>query len=325
MSSTIAALWQKESISLLLGLTATLTLVALLRRYVLRRPIDLFAMWGNTRMVVYAAVTGALYFALLVPFKWAVMVPGFTEIRPGVALPLFLSFVFGPAAAWGAGIGNFIGDFFGMLGPSSLFGFFGNFLLAYGPYAIYRAWAGHALPGKLGWKGPFVLSVSLIGGIFACSTFIAWGVHLLGLAPFQVLAPLILLNNTVVGLILALPLCLYMLPRVERWGVAYYEILDSEIARPSKTAKIGSILFLAGAIGGWMLGMGIGLGSTPPDASAIVTAPAAPVDASTLPAPIATEQPDAPPPVTAAKTSVLPIALGVAPAILLLIIGILLL
>ena len=330
MTSQIGLLWQKQSLTLLLGLAGTLIVVALLRRYVLRRPIDLFAMWSNTRMVVYTAVTGALYFALLVPFKWAVMVPGFTEIRPGVALPLFFSFLFGPAAAWGAGIGNFIGDFFGMLGPSSFFGFFGNFLLAYGPYAIYRAWFGQTLPSKLGAKGPFVVGLALLGGIFACATFISWGVHLLGLAPFQVLAPLILLNNTVVGLVLALPLILLMLPRIERWGVTYYEVLDPEIARPSKTAKIGSALFLIGAIGGWLLGMGIGFAGAPPApkteaAPVAATAPeTAPPAAETTAAPAPPAAP-ANPADAASGSSVLPIAIGVAPSVLLMIIGILLL
>ncbi|NLH47526.1 MAG: QueT transporter family protein [Myxococcales bacterium] len=331
MASQIGLLWQKQSLTLLLGLAGTLIVVALLRRYVLRRPIDLFAMWSNTRMVVYTAVTGALYFALLVPFKWAVMVPGFTEIRPGVALPLFFSFLFGPAAAWGAGIGNFIGDFFGMLGPSSLFGFFGNFLLAYAPYAIYRAWCGHTLPSKLGIKAPFVIGLALLGGIFSCATFIAWGVHLLGMVPFKILAPLIVINNSVVGLVLALPLILLMLPRIERWGVTYYEVLDPEIARPSKTAKLGSVLFLVGAIGGWLLGMGISVVGSPaaPKAEAAPVAATAPATAPTEGETAAVPTPSAAAPATPADagsgSSVLPIALGVAPAVLLMIIGILLL
>jgi energy-coupling factor transport system substrate-specific component len=282
------ALLEQQALLILLGAIVALIGVALLRKYVMRRPLDLFAMWQETRLVVYAAVTGALYFAVLVPFKWAVVVPGLSEIRPGVALPMCLSFLFGPAAAWGAGIGNFIGDFFGMLGPGSLFGFFGNFLLAYAPYALYRGLIGPVSPTKAGWKGPVAVAFGLVVGAFACATFIAWGAHWIGLVPFGVLAPVIALNNSLVGLVLGLPLTLLILPRAERWGVSYYDVLDDATARPAPTAKLGAVLFAVGAIGGWLIGMGLTF-------------------------------------VGGAQVSALGIGLGVAPAVLLMIAGILLL
>lgn len=320
----INALLETQSLTILAALAATLVVVALARRYLIRQPLDLMAMWGDTRMVVYAAVTGALYFAVLIPFKWAVVVPGFTEIRPGVALPLVLAFVFGPAAAWGAGVGNFIGDFFGMMGPGSLFGFFGNFLLAYCPYAIYRAWVGHVVPSRAGAKGPIVVAVGIVTGAFACATFIAWGAHMTGLAPFRVLAPIIAVNNTIVGLVLALPLTLLMVGRAEKWGVTYYEVMEPAHAKPAPTAKIGALLLLIGALGGFALGMVLEI-TTPtaqPEtaiaALASVTPPATqPTDAA---APTSPPTPAAAPQVSPARVGV-----GVAPAILLILIGILLL
>jgi energy-coupling factor transport system substrate-specific component len=240
-----------------LSVLALPVVVALIRRYVFRRPLDLLAMWSETRMVVYTAVTGALYFAVLTPFKWAVLVPGFSEVRPGVAIPLALSFLFGPAAAWGAGVGNLIGDFFGTLGPGSIPGFIGNFLLAYAPYSLTRAWGFAPTAGRqLGWKGAAAIAVSLIVAAFACATFIAWGLHILGLVPFQVLGPVIVTNNTLVGLVLGVPLSLLMLPRAAKWGVSYAEVMDVEPAQAAPTAKLGSIVFAAGAVGGWLLGMG---------------------------------------------------------------------
>ena len=88
-------------------------------------------------MVVLTAVCGAVYAVVLIPFKIATIIPGFTEIRPAATLPVVFSLMFGPAGAWGAAFGNLIGDFFGTLSPGSFFGFIGNFLYGYIPY---KAW-----------------------------------------------------------------------------------------------------------------------------------------------------------------------------------------
>src|SRR5207237_1385035 len=73
------------------------------------------------------------------------------HFRPANALPIVCSFLFGPAAAWGAAFGNLIGDFFTGLGPGDIFGFIGNFLYALVPYRLWRACAaGDPLPRTLG-------------------------------------------------------------------------------------------------------------------------------------------------------------------------------
>src|SRR5919204_5329240 len=100
---------------------------------------ELFAMWGNTRMVVLTAITAALYAAILIPFKVVPLIPGITEFRPANAVPVVVSFLFGPAAAWGAAFGNLIGDFFGGLGPGDLFGFFANLLYGLVPYTVWES------------------------------------------------------------------------------------------------------------------------------------------------------------------------------------------
>lgn len=253
----LSSLLQTRSLTMLGIMAGALALIAVLRKYVWRQPLDLFSMWSNTRMVVFTAVTGALYVAVMIPFKWAVILPGLSEVRPGVALPMFLAFLFGPAAAWGSGIGNFIGDFFGTIGPGSIFGFFGNFLLAYAPYAFYRAWMGHAAPLRSGWKGVVVLIIGLLSGVFACATVISWGLNILGYLPFIFLGATIAINDTLFALALVLPLLAYLHPRMEKWGVAYYEVLDPEQARPSRTAKLGAVLLALGAFGGWLVGMGM--------------------------------------------------------------------
>ena len=95
---------------------------------------DAMAMWRNTRLVVLTAMSASLYAAMLIPFKVLPIIPGVTELRPANAVPVVCSFLFGPAGAWGAAIGNVIGDFFGGIGPGDLFGFAGNFL--YGLHAV---------------------------------------------------------------------------------------------------------------------------------------------------------------------------------------------
>ncbi len=99
---------------------------------------DLLAVWQNTRLVVLVALTAALYAALMMPFKVAQLIPGITEIRPGIVIPFVFGLLFGPAAAWGAAFGNLIGDMLGgMLTPGSPFGFVANLLYAYIPYRVW--------------------------------------------------------------------------------------------------------------------------------------------------------------------------------------------
>ena len=71
---------------------------------------ELFTMWQNTRMIVMTAISAAAYVAVLLPFKGFVIIPGLTEVRPGAAIPVVFSFLFGPAAAWGTGFGNIIAE-----------------------------------------------------------------------------------------------------------------------------------------------------------------------------------------------------------------------
>jgi energy-coupling factor transport system substrate-specific component len=55
-----------------------------------------------------------------------------------MGIALAFSFLFGPAAAWGTAIGNVLYDAStAALGPISVFGFVGNFLIAYIPYMVW--------------------------------------------------------------------------------------------------------------------------------------------------------------------------------------------
>lgn len=220
---------------------------------------DVFAMWGNTRMVVLTAITAALYAAILIPFKIVPLIPGVTEVRPANAIPIVCSLLFGPAAAWGAAIGNLIGDFFGGFGPGDLFGFVGNFLYGLVPYKLWSALGDdHAVPRAAPiWWGRFVLVVTVASVL--CATTIGWGQNLLGFHPFSVLGPVVLFNNLVAGLLLA-PLLLQALsPRVTGARLEYHSVLDVQAAAGLRR-YIGVALVIIGTAASFLAGCALSLG-----------------------------------------------------------------
>jgi len=192
---------------------------------------DLIAVWRDTRQIVLTAQIAAIYAAILIPFKAGIpIVPGFVELRPANAIPIVASLLFGPAAAWGAGIGNVIGDCFGTLGPASIFGLFGNFIFGYLPYVLWghMGWFSSGQPplGK-SWRQMMEYGVVCVIASAACAGVIAWGVEWLGLLPFVILAPAIFVNNVVMGLFLGPPLLGFLYPRVQLWRLRYENIRES--------------------------------------------------------------------------------------------------
>jgi len=191
---------------------------------------SLTSVWRNTTLIVLTAQIAAIYAAILIPFKVGIpIIPGFVELRPANAIPLVASLLFGPAAAWGAGIGNLIGDCFGTLGPASVFGFIGNFFLGWIPYIMW----GNLGPLSSGnppylnsWKQGLELMTICVISSAVCAVTIAWGVDLLGFLPFMVLAPAIFFNNVVMGMVLGPPLLSFLYPRVKRWGLYYQDYCD---------------------------------------------------------------------------------------------------
>ena len=192
-------------------------------------------------MLVLSAQIAAIYAAVLIPFKVGIpIIPGFVELRPANVIPIVSSLLFGPAAAWGAGIGNVIGDCFGTLGPASLFGFLGNFLYGYVPYLLW---------GHLGWlssgQEPMVRSwrqgveyvIVCACASMVCAATIGWGVELLGLLPFWLLSPAIFLNNLVMATLLGPPLLVFLYPRVKQWNLYYRDLAFSGTAGETRDAS----------------------------------------------------------------------------------------
>jgi energy-coupling factor transport system substrate-specific component len=209
-------------------------------------------MWSSTRMVVFAAMSASLYAAILIPFKVIPLIPGITELRPANAVPVICSFLFGPAAGWGAAIGNAIGDTFGGLGPGDVFGFCGNLFYGLAPYRVWRALGGgRPLPADLaGWAR---FAASLVAGAGLCALVVGWGLNLLGFVPFPVLGNVVLLNNLLAAGILA-PLVLRQIyPRVERARLLYHDVIEPR-APGRVRATLGLTLLFVGTFGGLVAG-----------------------------------------------------------------------
>jgi energy-coupling factor transport system substrate-specific component len=213
---------------------------------------DALAMWRNTRLVVLTAVSASLYAALLIPFKVLPLIPGVTELRPANALPVVCSFLFGPAAGWGAAIGNLIGDFFGGIGPGDVFGFGANFLYGFLPYRTWRVLsAADPLPRSLAQWVAFVGVVALSAA--ACALVVGWGLNMLGFVPFAVLANIIFFNNFVMAVVLS-PLLLFALyPRVKRAALRY-EDLATVPPRGGTARWLGLAAVIIGTVGGLIAG-----------------------------------------------------------------------
>ncbi|MDW8001165.1 MAG: QueT transporter family protein [Deltaproteobacteria bacterium] len=164
-------------------------------------------MWGNTRMIVLSATCAAIYAATLLAFKTAIpLIPGITEVRVANVFPMAFGIMFGPAAAWGLAIGNLIGDIFGgTLGPGSIAGFFGNFLLGYIPYVMWTNFFPLSPPFYV-WdrkKPRHWVNFMVINFVSSacCAIIISTFLDFLGLVPYPVLSKIITINDTIGGII----------------------------------------------------------------------------------------------------------------------------
>jgi energy-coupling factor transport system substrate-specific component len=223
---------------------------------------EVFTMWRHTQLVVLVALSAAIYAAVLIPFKGFPIVPGYIELRPANAFPVVFGLLFGPAGAWGAALGNTIGDFVGgTLTLGSVGGFVGNFFLALLPYKMwsifFRRDENMETNVDSGKKfGVYILVTILASTV--CAAIIAWWVDLLGLFPFRLFFALIFFNNAIMAGVLGPILLLALYPRVKRWGLLWTEIIDPEEVSSSRLQRTGAILVWVGAIGSVVVGLSIG-------------------------------------------------------------------
>ncbi|MBK7973392.1 MAG: QueT transporter family protein [Deltaproteobacteria bacterium] len=222
---------------------------------------DLIRMWSNTRMIVLVAISAAVYAAILLPFKLFPIVPGVTELRPATAIPPLASLLFGPAAAWGMGFGNLIGDFASGLGPVTPFGMLGNFLLGWMPYRLWRAMSSEPLPRFISGEKASASSQGLLVQVAeflfiivvasaACALVIGWGGLIFEAFPVKAVVPIIFVNNVLWGGFVTPLVARAVAPRVRAWGLTADQILGVSQRSQSPTRLIGLFLAPASALGG---------------------------------------------------------------------------
>jgi energy-coupling factor transport system substrate-specific component len=228
---------------------------------------EAFTMWRHTQLVVLVALSAAIYAAVLIPFKGFTIVPGYIEIRPANAFPVVFGLLFGPAGAWGAAIGNLIGDFFGTLTLGSVGGFVGNFFLAYLPYKMWGAYfrSDENIETNVDSSKKFgvYILVTILASV-VCAVIISWWIALLGFVPFQAALPLIVFNNAIMAGVLGPLLLLALYPRVKRWGLLWTEIMEPEEVSASRLQKVGNVLVWVGGIGGAVVGLILSLTGASP-------------------------------------------------------------
>ena len=215
---------------------------------------EVFTMWKSTKMIVLTAVTAAIYAAILIPFKAIPLVPGFTEVRPANMIPVAFGLFFGPAGAWGAAIGNTLGDLIGgTFGVGSLFGLVGNFLFAYIPYKLWMNLGvlkgGDDAPDCRSAKKIVLYMIVAILASAACGLFIAWGVDLLGFVPFSVLGTIIPINNAIAACVLGFILTILLFPRIRKWDLYWLDVMPaSDLPKGGPLARIGAYVMVASIV-----------------------------------------------------------------------------
>jgi energy-coupling factor transport system substrate-specific component len=216
---------------------------------------EVWRMWRYSTMVVLTVLTAGIFAAILIPFKGIPLIPGITELRPANVIPVVFGLLFGPAGAWGAALGNLIGDFFGTLGVGSFFGFWGNFLAAYLPY---KMWRGRPLDQVRRHLPRFFLAVLL--GAMGCALVVGFGLEALKLLPFSIIGVAVLINNAIISLVLGPFLLGLLQPRVSRWDLYWAELMDEEDRPPGPAPRLGLVLAWLGAAGGYLTGLAVGFG-----------------------------------------------------------------
>jgi energy-coupling factor transport system substrate-specific component len=228
---------------------------------------EVVSMWKNTRMIILVALSAAIYAAFLIVFKGGlVIVPGITEVRPANVFPAIFGLMFGPAGAWGAAIGNAIGDLFGgTFGIGSIFGFFGNFALAFVPYKMWGATLRMLRASDMSQTTtsvPKIIAFEIVAltGSVACAIIIAWYLELAKIVPFALLSVVISLNNFLAACVLGPILLVILYPRVKRWGLIWTDIMDKADVSAGMNPSLGAVLMVVGALGGLIAGLAVATG-----------------------------------------------------------------
>ena len=139
---------------------------------------ELAEVWTDRKGLILIGVSALIYALVLVPFNQVHWDIAGISIRPAAALPVVFGILWGPAAAFGFGIGNIAGDLSGSWSPMSIFGFLINVLYPYLSYLLWhRLMKGHEMrmgPYSLAsfWTVTFVTTLACMFLLAASGTVI---------------------------------------------------------------------------------------------------------------------------------------------------------
>jgi len=205
---------------------------------------DCLTMWKYPKMIVLAAICAAIYAALLIPFK-SIVIFG-VEFRVATVIVPTVGVLFGPAGAWGIAFGNLIGDFFGSMSVSSIFGFIANFFFAYIPYKIW--YIGKDIEPNSN-NAPKIIRflIGTIGGSLQDIFWLCFGVSaVFSQLPYTLFVSIIGVTNGVLPLILGSIILSLVGTRIKRWGLAFTNIMQPEDVKLNTKLNIpGGILAIA--------------------------------------------------------------------------------
>lgn len=202
--------------------------------------IDLLEMWKKPKMILFVFLTAVLYIALIFPTMSLTIFGGHADFgRVGIGVPVAFSFLFGPAAAWGAAIGNIFRDIItGGIDLASIPGFVGNFLVGYLPYKLWSLITTEKPDLRSLKKIGLFVAVAVIPCIL-CGVIIGTGLDVLGIAPFIPTGPLIALSNSVWAVLLGSILLAIIYPYASKRKLLYTDILGKK-QKNGKTQTIES-------------------------------------------------------------------------------------
>jgi energy-coupling factor transport system substrate-specific component len=181
---------------------------------------ELARVWTERKGLVLIAATAILYLLVLIPFNQLQWVVAGIAIRPAAALPVVFGILFGPAAAWGLGIGNVAGDLFGSWSLMSIPGFAINVLYPYLSYLLWhRMMRDHEIRTCLYSLGSFLL-VTFVSTL-ACMALLALSGTVFFARPFASKFISYFGNNIIFAMTLGAVIYWLVLERAVRGGFVY--------------------------------------------------------------------------------------------------------
>lgn len=219
--------------------------------------LDLIAMWKSPKMIALMLLTALLYPASLYPLQGFTFFRGYADFgRMGVGIPVAFSFLFGPAAAWGAAFGNLLRDIVEFhLDAASFFGFFGNLLLGYVPYKLWKAITAEK-PDMRSIKRFAVFVGVAVSACIICGLIIGWGLYWLGFTPFMPTAAIIAVTNMLWAIVIGGVILALSYNYVSKRKLLYTDILNIQQTKPawSLSRTLAIIIFAVATVACFAVG-----------------------------------------------------------------------